>query len=67
MLFLPAYSPDFSPIDEALSKTTATLRRVGARSRAELEVVSGEALRLVTAADARGWFTHGGYPIPAQS
>ena len=67
VLFLPAYSPDFSPIEEACSKIKASLRRTGARTRAELEAAIGEALRLVTAADARGWFTHCGYPIPAQS
>jgi len=67
VLFLPAYSPDFSPIEEAFSKIKASLRRTGARTRAELEAAIGEALRLVTAADARGWFTHCGYPLPAQS
>jgi transposase len=67
VLFLPAYAPDCSPIEEAFSKIKACLRRAGARTRAELEAAIGEALRLVTAADARGWFTHGGYPIPAQS
>lgn len=66
VLFLPAYSPDFSPIEEAFSKIKACLRRAGARTRAELEAAIGAALRLVTAADARGWFTHCGYPIPAQ-
>ena len=65
--FLPAYSPDFSPIEEAFSKIKTHLRRVGARTRAEREAAIGEALQLVAAADARGWFTHCGYPIPAQS
>ena len=59
LLFLPAYSPDLSPIEEAFSKLKAYLRRVGARTH--------EALFDVTAADARGWFTHCGYPTPLQS
>jgi transposase len=67
VLFLPAYSPDFSPIEEAFSKVKAALRQAEARTKAALEEAIGEALRAVTPADARGWFTHCGYPIPAQS
>src|SRR5260370_4352060 len=33
VLFLPAYSPDFSPIEEAFSKLKSFLRRVVARTR----------------------------------
>lgn len=66
VLFLPAYSPDFSPIEEAFSKVKAVLRQLEARTQAALEEAIGEALRTVSPADARGWFTHCGYPIPAQ-
>ena len=66
VLFLPAYSPDFSPIEEAFSKIKAVLRQMEARTQAALEEAIGEALRTVSPADARGWFTHCGYPIPAQ-
>ena len=34
LLFLPAYSPDFSPIEEAFSKLKTYLRRQGARTQA---------------------------------
>jgi transposase len=67
VLFLPAYSPDCSPIEAAFSKIKAGRRRVEARTQAALEAAIGEALRTVPPADARGWFTHCGYPIPAQS
>jgi transposase len=33
LLFLPAYSPDLNPIEEAFSKVKALLRRAGARIR----------------------------------
>jgi transposase len=33
LLFLPAYSPDFSPIEEAFSKIKALLKKAAARSR----------------------------------
>lgn len=64
LLFLPAYSPDFSPIEEAFSKLKTFLRRVGARTREALQEAIAEALDLITATDALGWFTHCGYPPP---
>ncbi len=67
LLFLPAYSPDLSPIEEAFSKLKTYLRRVGARTHEALFEAIAAALLTVTAADARGWFTHCGYPTPIPS
>jgi transposase len=64
MLFLPAYSPDFSPIEETFSKIKAFLRRVGARTREDLQEAIAQALQTVTSQDAHGWFAHCGY-LPA--
>ncbi len=64
LLFLPGYSPDFSPIEEIFSKLKMSLRRAGARTREALEEAICQALLTVTAQDARGWFTHCGY-LPA--
>jgi transposase len=61
VVFLPGYSPDFSPIEETFSKLKSYLRRVGARTREELEEAICQALLTVTAQDARGWFSHCGY------
>ncbi len=66
LLFLPAYSPDFSPIEEAFSKVKTFLRRQGARTREALQEAIAQALDLITEADALGWFTHCGYP-PSRS
>ncbi len=66
LLYLPAYSPDFSPIEETFSKIKAYLRRVGARTREALEEAIAQALETVTSQDAHGWFTHCGY-VPAQA
>jgi transposase len=63
LLFLPAYSPDFSPIEEAFSKVKTFLRRTGARTREALQEAIAQALLTVTAQDASGWFTHCGYPL----
>jgi transposase len=66
LLFLPAYSPDFSPIEGAFSKLKASLRRVGARTREALFEAIAQALPTITPADALGWFTHCGYLPPPQ-
>lgn len=66
LLFLPPYSPDFAPIEQAFSKLKTVLRRTGARTRETLEDAITAALATITAADAHAWFAHCGYPIPAQ-
>lgn len=66
LLFLPAYSPDFSPIEGAFSKLKAILRRIGARTREALQEAIIEALPNITAQDALGWFLHCGYPAPSK-
>jgi transposase len=59
--YLPAYSPDFSPIEACWSKFKAFLRAKAARTRARLDQAITEALETITPQDARGWFAHCGY------
>ncbi len=66
LLYLPPYSPDFSPIEEAFSKVKALLREAQARSRQALVEAMGKALDAVTARDARGFFEHCGYRMSGQ-
>lgn len=66
LLFLPAYSPDLSPIEEAFSKLKATLRRIGARTQEALWEAIAQALQTITPQDALGWFTHCGYLAPEE-
>jgi transposase len=66
LLFLPSYSPDLSPIEEAFSKLKTILRRAGARTREALEEAIGHALLAITAQDAQGWFVHCGYPLVSE-
>ena len=63
LLFLPPYSPDFSPIELAFAKLKAALRAVGARSHEALHAAIARALRRITATDARGFFKHCGYTL----
>jgi transposase len=66
VVYLPPYSPDLNPIEEAFAKLKALLRRAGARTREALVEAMGRALDAVTARDARGFFKHCGYRTPAQ-
>jgi transposase len=61
VLFLPPYSPDLNPIERAWSKLKNYLRGVAARTIDALDEAIGVALKLLTASDCRGWFTHSGY------
>lgn len=61
ILYLPPYSPDFNPIEEAFSKVKNLLRKAGARVREALVEAIGEALSEVTEEDARAFFEHCGY------
>jgi transposase len=64
LLFLPPYSPDLNPIEEAFSKIKGALRKAQARTRQALIETLGAAISAVTARDARGFFEHGGYHLP---
>jgi transposase len=61
--FLPSYSPDLSPIEEAFAKLKASLRRAQARTHEALEAAIATALDQISPADARGYFTHCGYNV----
>jgi transposase len=62
--YLPPYSPDLNPIEQAWSKLKIHLRTKAARSLEALEAELGPALDTITANDAQGWFRLAGYPQP---
>jgi transposase len=66
LLYLPAYSPDYNPIEEAFSKIKNLLRKAAARSKEALVEAIGQALSAVTAEDALGYFAHAGYRSTGQ-
>ena len=67
LIYLPPYSPDLNPIEEAFAKLKSLLRRSGARSREALVEAMGAALNAITITDTRGFFGHCGYRASAQS
>jgi transposase len=66
LLYLPPYSPDLNPVEEAFSKVKGLLRKARARTREALIEAMGGALTAVSASDARGFFGHSGYRIMGQ-
>jgi transposase len=61
VLRLPPYSPDFNPIEMAISKMKSVLRKLGRRSIDDLEAAIAQATQAITRDDARGFITHCGY------
>lgn len=66
LLFLPPYSPDFTPIEQAFSKIKAILRGLGARTRDALQEAVRLAIEAITRDDVAAWFAHAGYALPDQ-
>ena len=69
-MFLPPYSPDYNPIENAFSKIKSYLRRNGSlyttavvhmRSKVHAQIELHKAVWSVTATDAAGWFRHCSY------
>jgi transposase len=65
LLFLPPYSPDFTPIEQAFSKLKAIARGIGARTQEALHEAVRLAVEAITRDDAAAWFAHAGYLLPA--
>jgi transposase len=63
VLYLPTYSPDYSPIELAWAHVKAALRAAGARTQQALDAAIAAALEGVTVAHARAYFRHCGYPL----
>jgi transposase len=61
VLRLPPYSPDFNPIEMAISKMKSLLRKLGRRSLDYFEAAIAQATQAITPSDARGFMTHCGY------
>ncbi len=66
LLFLPAYSPDFNPIALAFAKVKERLRAAAARTPDGLAAATASAIDAVSAADARGFYAHCGFVLPAK-
>lgn len=61
LLFLPPYSPDFNPIENAFSKLKALLRKAAARTRDGLWEAVAETIDRFTPAECANYFSAAGY------
>ena len=64
LLFLPAYSPDFNPIELAFAKIKQQLRRAAQRTADGLLQATAQAIDAVSPADAHSFYAHCGFPLP---
>ena len=58
LIYLPPYSPDFSPIENCWSKIKSILRSLGARNYPDLAKAIESAFNQVSFGDIQSWFTH---------
>lgn len=63
LVYLPPYSPDLNPIEQAFAKVKVKglMRKAEARTREALVEAMGRALDALTSRDARGFFGHCAY------
>jgi hypothetical protein len=61
--FLPTYSPDFNPIEQAIAKLKHLLRRAEARTVDGVMTATQQAYPLITPSDARGFIRDAGYNL----
>ncbi|MCS7034386.1 MAG: IS630 family transposase [Phycisphaerae bacterium] len=61
LLLLPAYSPDYNPIEMAISKIKTLLRSIAGRTVDEVSAAIGNAVNSITATDAANYIKHSGY------
>lgn len=63
LIYLPSYSPDFSPIENCWGKLKEFLRSAAARTHEALEQALSQALKTITHQDIESWFKHCGYEL----
>jgi transposase len=63
---LPAYSPDFNPLEQLFSKVKQALRRAEPRTDDALRAATWAAFETISPHDIASWFAHAGYPLTDQ-
>jgi transposase len=61
ILYLPPYSPDLNPIEQAFAKLEAGLRKAGARTRDAPWTTIGQLLDAFTLDECRNYLANSGY------
>ncbi len=61
--YLPAYSPDLNPIEQAFAKLKAALRKGAARTVTALIKLIGKLIKAFAPDECANYFRHAGYGI----
>ncbi len=61
--YLPAYSPDLNPIEQAFAKLKAALRKAAARTVTALIKLIGKLIKAFAPDECANYFRHAGYRI----
>ena len=61
LIYLPPYSPDFNPIEQAFAKLKADLRKAAARTVDDLWAAIAETLKAFTPTECKNYFINSGY------
>jgi transposase len=64
--FLPPYSPEFNPIEQAWAKLKGQVSKRQPRTYDALMAAIKDGVAAITEQDARGFYRHAGYPLPGQ-
>src|SRR5262245_36712931 len=63
--YLPSYSPDLNPIEQAFAKLKALLRKAAERTKDGLWNAIGRLLNLFQPTECTNYLANSGYPRPA--
>jgi transposase len=63
VLYLPPYSPDLNPIEQAFAKLKALLRKAAARTRSTLSATIGQLLGSFSTDECRNYLANSGYAV----
>jgi len=61
LFYLPPYSPDLNPIEQAFAKLKTLLRKANARSFDQVQAAIARLLKAITPQECRNFFVHAGY------
>ena len=61
LFYLPSYSPDLNPIEQAFAKLKTLLRKANARSFEQVQIAIARLLKAIAPHECRNFFAHAGY------
>lgn len=63
LIYLPRYSPDLNPIEQAFAKVKTLLRKENARTLEQVEAAIARSIEKLTPGECRSFFIEAGYAV----